>query len=181
MARYGWRTASGSGTFSSSVHTGPNLRLFTFTHSQFTVTELVTAALTALFGVFVFVLGQAAQRFLVEPIQDQRKAIGEVAFALLMFANVAEVAQVQAQRLTVLYPADPEEVVRTLRTLAARLQQSRHLIPAYGLLSKLRVVPSQERVSRAIDGLVGWSNSIHSGNPGPHREAVAAALNLQVN
>lgn len=78
----------------------PNRRLFT--HPQFTVTELLTAALTALFGVLVFVLGQAAQRFVVEPIQDQRKVIGEVAFALLMFANVAEVAQFRSQRLPVL-------------------------------------------------------------------------------
>ena len=52
------------------------------------MSEWLTVALTILGEVVVFVGGQIAQRFFLEPIQDQRKVIGEIAYVLLYHDNV---------------------------------------------------------------------------------------------
>ena len=44
--------------------------------------SVVTASFTAFFGAVVLVLGQLIQRFLLDPIQTQRKTVGEIAFNL---------------------------------------------------------------------------------------------------
>jgi hypothetical protein len=142
------------------------------------MSQLVAAALTVAIGTVVFVAGQAAQRFLLEPVQEQRKTIGEVAFALLMFANVGNVAEIRAKGLPVLELVDLVEVVRRLRELAARLQQSLYAIPAYKLLALLRLVLTRSRVLKATAFLIAWSNSIHSGQPGASQDAVPSALGI---
>jgi hypothetical protein len=139
------------------------------------MSQLVSAALTVTIGVLVFIAGQGLQHFLLDPVQEQRKTIGEVAFALLMFANVADVAAIRAEGLPVLELIDPTEVIRTLRTLAARLQQSLYVIPAYRFLAVLHVVPRQPRILKAMASLVAWSNMVHSGQPGAAQDAVATA------
>lgn len=48
---------------------------------------LFTAAFTILGGVFVFSLSQLILKFLIEPIHEQRKAIGEILFGLVYYAN----------------------------------------------------------------------------------------------
>lgn len=143
--------------------------------------ELTTAALTALFGVVVYVAGQAGQRFLLDPVQEQRKVLGEIAFALLMYGNVTHVAQIRASGMQVLELAEPIDVSRTLRAHAARLQQSLYVIPFYGLLALLRIVPSRKKVLKAILGLTAWSNSIHSGNAVAAQDMVASVLGIVRN
>ncbi len=54
--------------------------------------SLFTAALTALLGIVVFVLGQIAVKFILDPIQEQARTIGEVTHALTYYANVIEIA-----------------------------------------------------------------------------------------
>jgi hypothetical protein len=145
------------------------------------VSEFVTAAVTVIVGTAVFVSGQVIQRWLIEPIQGQRRIIGQVAFALLMFANVAAVDEVKAHGWSVRWSKDPEEVTRELRSLAARLQESLYAIPAYGAFAWLRVVPSRQRILEAMKALVQWSNSVHSGQPATAQDSVATALQLVRN
>jgi CHAD domain-containing protein len=47
---------------------------------------LVTSMLTILGGVVVFVVGQLLSKFVIEPVHELRKAIGEVRYNLLFFA-----------------------------------------------------------------------------------------------
>jgi len=49
---------------------------------------LWTSASTILGGVIVFVSGQLLSKFLIEPIQELRKAIGEVRFNLAYYAAI---------------------------------------------------------------------------------------------
>jgi hypothetical protein len=93
------------------------------------MSSVVTAALTALFAVIVFVAGQLAQRFILEPIQEQRKIIGEIAFSLLFHANVSDMAELSNAGLVQL--EEPKEVVKTLRSLAGRLRSTLYTIPFY--------------------------------------------------
>lgn len=140
-----------------------------------------TAALTAVFGVIVFVVGQSTQRFVLEPVQDQRKVIGEIAHAVLMYGNINNVAEVRERGLPVAWSTDPEQVVRDVRDLAARLQASLYIIPAYRVMAWVRIVPLRDRILKAIQGLTAWSNSIHSGGVMAAQDIVVDALGIVRN
>jgi hypothetical protein len=80
------------------------------------------ALVTALLAIVAFVAGQALPKFGVEPIQEQRELIGEVAHALLFYANVYHLEMFEhppEQRR-----AEIDEARTTLRGLAGRLQTS---------------------------------------------------------
>jgi hypothetical protein len=143
------------------------------------MSSLVTAALTAFFGVLVFVFGQLAQKFILEPIQEQRKVIGEIAYSLLFHANAMDVSRYEREGMKLLQLEEPTEVAKTLRSLAGKLRASLWTIPFYNLFAKLKVVPKEEEIMSASQSLVGWSNSIHSGNTDVHRKSIAENLRLK--
>jgi hypothetical protein len=124
---------------------------------------ITTAALTVFAGFVVFVLGQIVQRFVLEPIQEQRRVIGEIAHALLFYANVhyedsvEEYEKMSEQRIL-----DLEETRKTLRGLAGRLQTSLWTVPAYDALARVGWVRKKDDVLVASKNLVGWSNSLYS-------------------
>ena len=53
---------------------------------QSAMSEVDKIALTALFGIGVVVFGQAFSKFLIEPIYERRKVIGNIADALMFYA-----------------------------------------------------------------------------------------------
>src|SRR5258707_6752233 len=117
------------------------------------MTTIVTAALTAFFAVLVFVVGQLLQRFFLEPIQEQRKTIGEIAFCLLFYANVMDMGARENQRLVKI--EEPIESVKTLRGLASRLRATLWTVPFYKSFARLRIVPDEKSIMSASTGLVG--------------------------
>lgn len=130
-------------------------------------------------GVLVFVAGQAVLRFALEPIQQQRKVIGEIAFVLLMYANVTDDRAYEQQSGHKLAEHTPvPEAMKVLRRLASELQASLYTVPAYSFWSVLGIVPDAKRVQKASSSLVGWSNSLYSGRTSEHRESVATNLSL---
>lgn len=135
---------------------------------------LLPAALTAVFGIFVFVAGQAIQRFMLEPIQEQRRLIGEIAYALLFYGNVN-----YGYQPGTVHTEDDFNLARIhLRKLAGQLLTTVNVIPLYWLLSFLQLVPSGRAVRSAATGLIGWSNSLSGDTDGP-RKRVATALRIQ--
>ncbi|MEH2381888.1 MAG: hypothetical protein V7K27_23855 [Nostoc sp.] len=44
--------------------------------------------MTIISGVFVFILGQLALKLIIEPIQEFRKTLADIAFALIEYANI---------------------------------------------------------------------------------------------
>jgi hypothetical protein len=130
-----------------------------------------TALFTVLGGVIVFVVGQFVQRFLLEPIQDQRRVTGEIAFVLLYHGNVGRF-QNEAHR---------NEVGMELRRLAGELRATRSKIPFYRLLEKTGWIPTTGSVIKASSGLVGWSNAVFGGHEDSishHKETVREQLNI---
>ncbi|MBC7809857.1 MAG: hypothetical protein H7175_01850 [Burkholderiales bacterium] len=117
--------------------------------------SLETAALTAFFGVLVFVLGQFVQKFILEPIQEQRKVIAEIAFVLVFLRNVSKGSISTEEEL--------HEANATIRRLAAQLRATLWTIPLYGVFARLRIVPERKAIFEASKALIGWSNSIYSG------------------
>jgi hypothetical protein len=113
---------------------------------------------TAVVAVLVFVAGQVLQRFVLEPIQEQRRLIGEVAHALLFYANRGPMG-VKLGTYTV---EDLHEASRHLRDLAGRLRSSLFFVPYYDTMARLGWVPARGNVLEAAAALTGWSNGVLS-------------------
>jgi hypothetical protein len=132
-----------------------------------------TVPITVVSGVFVFVVGQAVQRFLLEPIQQQRRVIGQVAFALLYYGNVGLYKPFESE--------SREDIASTLRKLAGELRRTRSTIPVYRLLEKTRLVPKTDNVIKASAHLTGWSNSIIGGSEdtaAEHKDIIRFSLDI---
>lgn len=129
----------------------------------------MTGLWTVIIGVTAFVLGQAILRFVLDPIQEQRRVLGEIASAHVFFANVSsgtagesEIAAAEA----------------TLRSLASRLRSTMWTIPVYSLWAALRMIPSKAAIRTASTSLIGWSNSVGTAVRGPHRTMLGNVLRL---
>ncbi len=49
---------------------------------------VLTSVFTILGGVFVYVAGQLLTRFFIDPYHEYRKCVGEIADALIFYANI---------------------------------------------------------------------------------------------
>ena len=135
------------------------------------MSELLTASITVILGYLVFVLGQFTQRLCIEPIQEQKRVIGEIAYLLDYYRNGAAVAK---SGLT-------EEASRELRRLAGELRSTLRTVLWYRFLEVFRVVEKRENVMRATTELKGVSLSIRmKDNPAArrHMSAVRTALKI---
>lgn len=138
--------------------------------------ELTTAALTAFFGVLVFVIGQIAVKSFIEPIQEQRRVIGEIAFILTYYGNIEGVLSFlkdDPERWQEVY----QEAHQKIRSLAGELRRSLTVIPIYWLLSLFGIVRRKRNIIRVSASLIGWSNSLSDAR-NTHKKDIQQALNL---
>ena len=128
---------------------------------------------TAVLAVLVFMAGQVLQRFVLEPIQQQKRLIGEVAHALLFYANRGPVGFSREEL---------DETRDHLRGLAGQVRACIFYIPFYGSLARLGFVPTKEDALEAATHLVGWSNGMYSERSGPdnlrRRRIIAEKLGI---
>ncbi len=124
---------------------------------------IVTSAPTVVGGVVILVLGQLAQRFFIEPLHEQAKVIGEIAYALAyhapIYANPGRTRVVMANGIDL--TAATEDA---LRALASRLIATTTPIRWYGLALFLSL-PSRKDVLEGASKLIGLSNSVRTGTP----------------
>jgi len=135
------------------------------------MSELLTASITVVLGFFVFVLGQFTQRLCIEPIQEQKRVIGEIAYLLDYYGDVASVAKAGLA----------EEASRELSRLAGELRATLRTVLWYRFFEFPGVVEKRENVMRATTELKGVSLSIRmKDNPAArrHMSAVRTALKI---
>ena len=147
------------------------------------MSEVLKIALTAAGGVTVFVLGQVLVKFLIDPIHEQKKLIGEIAATIIFYSNVgAGMEQYYYDKIKAIADSDEsqkaivvdrykeilkshwgkaDEAAVTLRRQATELLAKTHAIPLYGFWSFFRRVPKVEDVLTASSALIGMSNSTH--------------------
>jgi hypothetical protein len=114
------------------------------------MSALAGAAL-ALIG---FVITQGILKFVIEPIQEQRRLIGEVAHVLSTFLNVpVEREDVDRGELEELW----KETRKALRDQSGRLWASLWAIPFYNAFALVRLVPKMSNVKAAATSLTVWS------------------------
>jgi hypothetical protein len=139
-----------------------------------------TAFLTVLAVVFVFVVGQTLQRFLLEPIQEQRRVLGEIASVLLYHDNVGRFI-IRGVRNDNPAWQSRDEVGVALRKLAGELRTTRSVIPAYRFLERTPWVVKSENLMTASDSLAGWSNAVLLANEDTaeeHKNKIAESLGI---
>jgi hypothetical protein len=126
---------------------------------------MTSAFIAAILAVIVFMITQSILKFVIEPIQEQRKLIGEIANAFVAYADVPVYS---AQELyerpeeTSAYRERLAETRQELRRLSGRLRATLWAIPFYKLLSRIKAVPKVADIDEASDGLIGWSNTLAS-------------------
>ena len=149
------------------------------------VSALLTSALTVLLGFGVLVGGQIVQRFILEPIQEQRQVIGEIAHALVYYDNAyldENLAQGLNDESLYLHREYLSEASKAIRDLAGRLRGSLWSIPYYDAFAFFGWVPKWNDGVAAVNELRGWSNGLEGSGAGTqtaeHREAIAQKLSI---
>jgi hypothetical protein len=136
------------------------------------MSELLTASITVVLGFFVFVLGQFTQRLCIEPIQEQKRVIGEIAYLLDYYRDVASVAKAGLA----------EEASRELRRLAGELRSSLRTVLWYRFFEYFGVVEKRNNVMTATTELKAVSFSIRRTKDNAaarrHMSAVIQALSI---
>lgn len=133
------------------------------------VKPVVDALGTIVPATAIFVIGQALTRFVLEPIQEQARTVGRIAFCLLAYADLDPHSH-KIERL--------DEASRALRELAAQLRASRRVIPGYGFFALIRCVISRRVLLESSAALVHWSNEVYNGNTRIYRERLAKLLKV---
>lgn len=120
---------------------------------------------TVVVGVSVFVIGQILIRFAIEPYQHYRQKTGEIAEALIYFANIYGEG---------LRDEEVTEARAHLRLLAASLLSSVLLIPGYTIWQVLPWIPWKKDILEARGCLMRLSNLAGKTSPvleySPHND-----------
>jgi hypothetical protein len=162
----------------------------------------LTSGLTILGGVIVFVAGQIAVKFLIEPIQNYRELVGKIASALIYYANVgpglqdAYLAsldglgeperpseQLRKQRLQEVILNDwskIDEAKVAFRKYASELMETTNKIPLFSLLAILRIVPKRQSILKASTHLIGLSNDSRSVGDKNRESEISKLLKIKV-
>lgn len=109
---------------------------------------------TVLSGVITYVLGQLAVKLLIDPIQEMKRTIGQIAHALIDLANVIANPGVPSRDVA-------DAASKHLRSLSSQLQSHLYLVPAYSASASLFRLPKMAQVVEATGLLIGLSNSLH--------------------
>ncbi len=138
------------------------------------VQALVTASLTVLGGVVVFVAGQIASKFFLDPIHAQRRMVREVVDLEVFYTREIS-GWVEGRSADEIRGISLE-----LRRLSTGLHAETMIIPWYGLWERLGLVLSKNQISEVCSGLMGLSNCVGSqtANPHVHRKAIQKALGI---
>jgi|SRR6266853_3724393 len=143
------------------------------------MSEGLKIALTAVAGVTVFALGQVVQKWFIEPIQEQRKLVGDIVYSIVFHSNLfnysgyfhaASQIKQHAQKLGA---ADAEllneaydllkdrtaEGTEQLRKLSSQIHRSIQVIPCYWILEKLRIVYSRDALYDVATKLIQWATN----------------------
>ncbi len=113
----------------------------------------MTVFLTIFSGVLTFVLGQLVLKLVIDPIQEFKRTVSDVAFALIEHASIyANPGVADGETL--------KKVSSEFRKLSSKLNSQMYLIPFYGLVSGIFGLPSKTRVFESSQKLIGLSNGV---------------------
>jgi hypothetical protein len=110
---------------------------------------------TVLSGVSVFVLGQIVIKFFIEPIHEQRKAIGKASDTLIFYAGYYSVPK---QDFT---QPDREEAQIKTRELSTLLLSTTQVIPWYRIFEFFCIVRKEQQIIAASRDIIGLTSDMY--------------------
>ncbi|MCW5649876.1 MAG: hypothetical protein KIS62_09035 [Ramlibacter sp.] len=116
---------------------------------------LLTSSLTAIGAILVFVASQILGKLVIEPVQDVKKLLGEIRYALVFHAQAI---------LTLVGDREREDkAAEALRKLACDLRSRIGSVPFYDKWATLSrgFLPRRDNAIEASKYLMGLSNSVH--------------------
>ena len=133
---------------------------------------MLAPLIVVIVGVTGFILGQAILKFVLEPIVEQRKLIGEIAAALTEYANVGGIR----------IPEDADRVNKAqtaIRGMASRLRASPWSLPFYEFFASRQWVKTKDITLKASVVMISWSNTLYgdSGDMGK-KDEIAELLGI---
>ena len=130
-----------------------------------------TVFLTVIAGVVTYVAGQLVLKLLIEPVQETKRLIGQVAHSLIEHANVIQNPGVPS-----------EDAMKTtsqhLRKLSAQLEAQLYLVPTYPTTARIFCLPSRDEVLSAARSLMGLSNSVFRASDGIYKANAKRVENI---
>lgn len=119
---------------------------------------LLTAAATAFAGMIVFVASQLLGKLVIEPIQDFKKLLGEIRYALVFHEQAALTPGGKTEK--------EDEAATAFRKLACDLRSKISAVPLYDRWARMSegFLPKRQDVIDASVCLMGLSNTVHSAN-----------------
>lgn len=123
--------------------------------------------ITIIVAVSIFVSGQVIIKFIIDPIHDFRKLLGEIKHELIFHA--------QAIQTPVGTREKEDEASLVLRKLSCHLLSKTFSIPFYRQLSSVvpKFLPPKENINDASKWLIGLSNSVHTKDRSDNYKKVA--------
>ncbi len=135
-------------------------------------------------AVALFLFSQLVIRFVLDPIQEQRRCIAEVATVLVKeadrFSNppFAIGAELNQEYFDSPAAERQQETKDAVRRCAADLRATLYVIPGYRWLEQWGVVPSRAKIARSASLLIGISNLTFVGDGGKNHESATEVRRL---
>lgn len=114
------------------------------------IEAILTACLTILIGVVVYVLGQIASKFFIDPVHELSQIIGKIGDTLIFYANIYTNTST---------PEKHKEANEVLRQQTCILKSKTQMVKWYKLFARLGFIPCKKDVNEAHSELIGLSNS----------------------
>ena len=130
-----------------------------------------TVFLTVISGVITYVLGQLVLKLLIEPVQETKRLIGQIAHSLTEHANVIQNPGVPDQEVM-------KNTSQHLRKLSAQLESQLYLVPIYTVTAFIFHLPPRKKVLAAARSLMGLSNSVFRASDGIYEQSSKRVENI---
>ena len=116
---------------------------------------LLTSLTTIIGGVFVFTIGRILEKFVIEPLHDYKKTIGNITDNLIFYANIYSNPTVSSKE-------EKDEASKTFRKLASELTVKTYAISFPKIFSAIKIIPNHTNLINATTSLIGLSNALYN-------------------
>jgi len=117
----------------------------------------ITPCITVIIGVVVFSAGKIIEYFMIEPIHELKREVGNIADVLIFYADIYTSPGLVAME-------KQDETSKILRQKSSLLISKYHLIPIRCFLSFFPLILKEKRIKEAHKKLIRLSNNVHQGD-----------------
>ena len=128
--------------------------------------EITIVFYIVLAGVIIFVAGQIMVKIVIDPVQELKRVIADIAFKLIHYSHVYRIApsgEENTSEQEVQPTVDPEkleEAAEEYRKLASMLNAGYRLVPFYTIVRLIFFLPKESDIIDARNELIEMSEEI---------------------